>query len=810
MKSLKFVLFAVIVSVLQSVQAQYITPGNQQSYTLDALVTLSGGVVSFADGTYQVNGALTISATDTLRISSAAVVRIASGIRPEFLGTLISDPVEGHVVFTAIDTTTASTNFKGLRFDNSQSNLLRNTIITYGGGVQLISAEATFEDCIFRKNGSSNVSAVITYSNCSPIISGCVFSENARSAIGSGANVMGSPKILNNIIYQNTTDNSNRPQINLGPGGADTVYIVGNYVEGFYTNAGGIGISNLLATGSTTAVVRDNYIINNRYGFAQIGANISTVIENNSLIDNDIQNQPNLGGSGLNFQASGTGNVAIVRNNLITGNLWGVTIQNVAQPNFGTADDPGGNIFYENGNGGVSYALYNNTVNDITAIGNYWGTNDPVEAEAMIFHQPDQAGLGLVTYLPILTIEPVIEQFVFLSEDNAGLTTDVIGQINQQDLSINLVVPFGTDLTSLIPQITLPEAVTSNPQGGIPTDFTNPVTYAVDTPHGQSAVYIVTVEVEAATYSVVFDVKDTNGQNINDAVLQFAGIDFPQGVYTVTNLLSGTYPYEISHPLYNTFFGEATVVDQNLTVNVTLTLLAYDVTFNVMDEQGNPINDATVTLGGNSLNSSPYIFEDVLPGLYIYLVEKEGFVSFTGNIEVTNMPVSVDVTLELFVLDVNFLVKNIFETPVEEALVFVNGVGQQLTDASGMCSFIGLTPGVYTYVVSKALHSTETGTFTLTDTNLTVEIFLDVIPGVNENALEEIQFFPNPVADKIQFNGSIGKFDLQITDLNGKILIHQKAVNADQEIDVSHLKSGFYIAALTYNGAQKTIKFQKN
>jgi hypothetical protein len=192
------------------------------------------------------------------------------------------------------------------------------------------------------------------------------------------------------------------------------------------------------------------------------------------------------------------------------------------------------------------------------------------------------------------------------------------------------------------------------------------------------------------------------------------------------------------------------------------------------------------------------------------LVEKEGFVSFTGNIEVTNMPVSVDVTLELFVLDVNFLVKNIFETPVEEALVFVNGVGQQLTDASGMCSFIGLTPGVYTYVVSKALHSTETGTFTLTDTNLTVEIFLDVIPGVNENALEEIQFFPNPVADKIQFNGSIGKFDLQITDLNGKILIHQKAVNADQEIDVSHLKSGFYIAALTYNGAQKTIKFQKN
>ena len=809
MKNLKFVLLAVIVSLLQSVSAQYITPGNQLSLTLDQLVTLSGGVVTFVDGTYQVNGAITISATDTLRINSAAVVRIASGIRPEFLGTLISDPVEGKVVFTAIDTTTASTNFKGLRFEDSQANRFKNTIVTYGGGLQLISSEAIFEDCVFRKNGSSNVSAVITYSNCSPIISNCVFSENARSAIGSGANVSGSPKILNNIIYHNTTDNSNRPQINLGPGGVDTVYIIGNYVEGFYTNAGGIGISNLLATGSTKAVIRDNYIINNRYGFAQIGANISTIIDNNSLIDNNIQNQPNLGGSGLNFQASGTGNVAIVRNNLITGNLWGATIQNVAQPDFGTDDDHGGNIFYENGNGGVSYAVYNNTVNDIMAIGNYWGTNDPIEAEAMIFHQPDQAGLGWVNYMPILTIEPVIEQFVFLSEDNAGLTTDVIGQINQQDLSINLVVPFGTDLTILIPQITMPEAVTSSPQGGISTDFTNPVTYALDTPHGQSATYTVTVEVEAATYSVVFVVNDANGQNITDAVLQFAGIDQPQGVYTVTNLLAGIYPYEISHPLYNTAFGEVAVVDQNVTVNVTLTVLAYDVTFNVMDAQGNPISDATVTLDGNTLSSSPYVFENILPGLYIYLIEKDGFASFTGNLEVINSQVNVDVTLESNVFDATFMVKNIFETPVEEAQVVIIGVGQQLTDAAGMCSFVGLSAGTYMYEVSKALHSTETGSFTLTDTSITVVVVLDVIPGVNENSLSELQIFPNPVADKIQFSGIKGEFDLLITDLSGKVLIHQKAINADEQIDVSLLKPGFYTATLTNKGSQKTMKFQK-
>ncbi len=60
-------------------QAQYITPGNGTDYSLDDLVSQSGGVVTINNNTYFINGDLTISATDTLKIQDAAVVRIAAG-----------------------------------------------------------------------------------------------------------------------------------------------------------------------------------------------------------------------------------------------------------------------------------------------------------------------------------------------------------------------------------------------------------------------------------------------------------------------------------------------------------------------------------------------------------------------------------------------------------------------------------------------------------------------------------------------------------------------------------------------------------
>ena len=168
-------------------------------------------------------------------------------------------------------------------------------------------------------------------------------------------------------------------------------------------NAGGIAVSTLIG-GGCFVIVEDNFIENNRYGYAAIGSNIHSKIFNNHLIDNNIQGVPNLGGSGLNFNGGAT-NTAIVSGNIISGNLWGVTIQGQAMPNLGDVNSPaspGGNHLFDNGNTGQLYALYNNTPQNQMAQNNYWGFTSIDSVEMVIFHQPDDPSLGFVNYIPIL------------------------------------------------------------------------------------------------------------------------------------------------------------------------------------------------------------------------------------------------------------------------------------------------------------------------------------------------------------------------------------------------------------------------
>ncbi|MDP2236733.1 MAG: T9SS type A sorting domain-containing protein [Bacteroidales bacterium] len=775
--------------LFQPVHAQYITPGNNLSLSLDGLVSTSGGVVTLSGGTYFINSALTISATDTLKITNPAVIRVAAAIRIEVSGTIISDPSSGTVVFTAIDTTTASTNFRGFRFDNSQGNIFRNTTISYGGGLQLISSGALFEYCTFRRNGSSNVSAAITYSSSSPVIRYNYFIENVRSAIGSGANVTGSPLIMYNVLINNTTDNSNRPQINIGPGAADTLYIVGNYVEGLYPVAGGIGISNLLATGSTKAVIRDNFVVNNRYGFAQIGSNISSIIADNIFLDNNTQNNPALGGSGINFQASGTGNTAIVRRNIISGNLWGITIQGVANPNLGTADNPGGNVFYDNGNTGAVYAVYNNTALPVNAIGNYWGTNDPVQVEDYIFHQPDQASLGLVTYLPIQTLEPEIESFGFLMTDNPALPTDIFGVIDQVALTIDVTLPAGTDVTSLIPQIGIPLGVITEPVGGEPIDFSDPVSFTVLTPHGQNAVYTVNVMVEPFTYSLNFNITSVGGQPINNAVITLNGTAYPAGQYLFENLLAGNYAYTITHPEYITAEGTAAITDQNLSINVVLVPMSYNVTFDVKDNNGVVLPDAIVTFDGTSYTAGFYVFPNVLPGTYPYSVSRNGYETVSGNAVVTNQHVVVEVVLQIINYTVTFDVKDNNGVVVPDAIVTFNGTAY----SAGFYVFPDVLPGTYPYSVSRNGYESASGNVVVTNQNVLVQVQLQIIAYVVTIKVDDNYGFA-----LVDANVALQNYGTQTTNFAGKAYFYG-VVPGIYAFEIT--KTGY----ATYNGTLEVV-----
>lgn len=638
-------LFACLVS-----NAQYTSPGLNKGWNMDSLVVHAPAVVSFDGTAYIINNDITISETDTLKFLQPVTVKTASGKRININGVIISDPAEGKVVFTAVDTTTSATYFKGFRIEDSNHSYFRNTVVMHGGGIGLIESDMLFEYCVFRNNGHSNVSAAINYSSCSPTVRYCEFRKNSRSAMASASNMSGSAQILYNTIVHNVTENSNRPQLNLTRSAEDTIRIIGNYIEGMYPVSGGISISTLVG-GSAKVLVADNTIVGNRYGYTQIGGNISSVIKNNVILNNNLETNPMNGGSGLNFLSSaGEGNVSIVRNNLISGNLWGVTIQGIANPDLGILNSPGMNYIFDNGNNGQVYDLYNNTALPVNALYNYWGTHDADEMEVNIVHQPDNASLGLVNYVPFLEVHPHILSFAFKASDNQGLASDVFGIIDSENHTVHVVVPFQTDLTSLIPEISIPYRTQISPDSGMPQDFSQAVVYTVTVPHATQE-WTVIVE-EAEVFAITFEVKDQDNSPLQDAVVTLNGIAQEPGVYLFENLVPGVYSYVVSKEGYLSVEGEVELEDEDVTVDIMLELIKYEVLFVITDGQSG-VESAVISIAEQTLTSNESGEASLFlpPGTYAYLIAKEGFLDYTGNVEIIAQDVQVAVLLKGLGLD---------------------------------------------------------------------------------------------------------------------------------------------------------------
>ena len=149
------------------------------------------------------------------------------------------------------------------------------------------------------------------------------------------------------------------------------------------------------------------------------------------------------GGSGISIYGMDGNNKAVLRGNIITGNLWGITAINAFDIDLGTEDDWGNNQIHDNGNGGIIYDLYNNSTCDIMAVGNDWGTSNSQVIEEHIVHQNDDPSLGLVTFVPFIDVDGMNEvsargfevwpnpaQGHFIVEGKGKMTiTNALGQI---------------------------------------------------------------------------------------------------------------------------------------------------------------------------------------------------------------------------------------------------------------------------------------------------------------------------------------------------------------------------------------------
>ena len=382
--------------------AQWVSPGNGTTYTMSDLAAITD-VVTFETGNYYIHGDLTISTNDTWKIDNGFTKIFVENGLITINGTMICENANRVSIM-------GDPSFS-MRFENAKGCEVKKMYFSDGAGIKVIESDVSFIDTKFLYFTRDYANAAIDILNCNPLIEDCYFLLNKGAAISSPANGQSSPRILNNHIEENVTDNYNSPQINLGPGAADTIFIIGNEIDGAYGThrVGGISVADLMGTGSTKVVLKENHVISGRYGFNQQGMTISSIIERNQFLDNHYEDNPMNGGSGISIYGMNANNKAVLRGNIITGNLWGITVINAADVDLGTEDEWGNNQIHDNGNSGVVYDLYNNTACDIMAVGNDWGTSNDRTIEAHIFHQHDDPSLGLVTFRPFIDVDAVNE-----------------------------------------------------------------------------------------------------------------------------------------------------------------------------------------------------------------------------------------------------------------------------------------------------------------------------------------------------------------------------------------------------------------
>lgn len=74
--------------------------------------------------------------------------------------------------------------------------------------------------------------------------------------------------------------------------------------------------------------------------------------------------------------------------------------------------------------------------------------------------------------------------------------SSVSGIIDEQQKSISVTLPYGTNVTELVPEFVLSEKATANPASGVVQDFTNPVKYIVTAEDKSKVTYEVRVILE--------------------------------------------------------------------------------------------------------------------------------------------------------------------------------------------------------------------------------------------------------------------------------------------------------------------------
>ncbi len=214
--------------------------------------------------------------------------------------------------------------------------------------------------------------------------------------------------------------------------------------------------------------------------------------------------------------------------------------------------------------------------------------------------------------------------FVLTAADNTALSADITADIS--GTSITATMPYGTDVTSLIPAITH-NGSTISPASGASADFTNPVAYTVTAEDGGKNIYTVTLAIatsDAKEITAFRFTSDANSSLTGDVAASISGTNItatmPYGtdittlVPLITHTGAGISPASgvstnFSSPVeYTVTAGDGTTAKYTVTLTVALNDAKEITAFSFTKAANSSLtNDVAATISGTAITATlPY------------------------------------------------------------------------------------------------------------------------------------------------------------------------------------------------------------
>ncbi len=155
-------------------------------------------------------------------------------------------------------------------------------------------------------------------------------------------------------------------------------------------------------------------------------------------------------------------------------------------------------------------------------------------------------------------------------------------------------------------------------------------------------------------------------------------------------------------------------------------LRVFQAFFNISDPNGNPVQNAIISIGGESHSPGQLVIGNLENGPHAFSIEAPGFQYFEDEFEITDSDAEIDVSLEPDAAnELHFFVKDEYDNTILDAVIVLNGVENE----PGNYVFDNVEPGTHSFVIYSDCYLPYEGQVVFSNQNLFIEAVLSQLAG---------------------------------------------------------------------------------